>query len=111
MTAHPRDPQTVWTIPLNGSDQGRFMPDASAGVWRTHDGGDTWIRSGDGLPQRDAYLQVLREAMADDGWTRWASTSGRAPGQLYGSADEGRSWSLLADNLPPIWSVEAAVVG
>ncbi len=67
MTAHPRDPQTVWTIPLNGSDQGRFMPDASAGVWRTHDGGDTWLRSGEGLPQRDAYLQVLREAMANDG--------------------------------------------
>ena len=26
MTAHPRDPQTVWTIPLNGADQGRFVP-------------------------------------------------------------------------------------
>ena len=94
MTAHPRDPQTVWTIPLNGADQGRFMPDASAAVWRTHDGGDTWVRSGDGLPQQDAYLQVLREAMANDGLDPVGIYFGTSTGQLYGSADEGRSWSL-----------------
>jgi hypothetical protein len=111
MTAHPRDPQTVWTIPLNGADQGRFVPDASAGVWRTHDGGDTWVRSGDGLPQQDAYLQVLREAMANDGLDPVGIYFGTSTGQLYGSADEGRSWSLVVDNLPPIWSVEAVAVG
>ena len=35
---------------------------------------------------------------------------GTSTGQLYGSADEGRSWAKVADNLPPIWSVEAHVV-
>ncbi|MFL5679100.1 MAG: exo-alpha-sialidase, partial [Chloroflexota bacterium] len=44
MAAHPRDPQTVWTIPLNGDDRGRYMPDASAAVWRTNDGGGSWTR-------------------------------------------------------------------
>ena len=49
---------------------------------------------------------------------RWPTTAG--PGRRL-LRDEhrpavrqrrrGRSWSLLADNLPPIWSVEAAVVG
>jgi photosystem II stability/assembly factor-like uncharacterized protein len=110
MVAHPRDPETVWTIPLNGDDRGRYMPDGSAGVWRTHDGGSSWIRSADGLPQHDAYLAVLREAMAVDRQDPVGVFFGTSTGQLYGSIDEGRTWNLAADNLPAIWSVEAAVV-
>jgi photosystem II stability/assembly factor-like uncharacterized protein len=110
MAAHPRDPKTVWTIPLNGDDAGRFMPDGKAAVWRTGDGGDSWKRAGDGLPQSDAYLTVLREAMAVDSLDPVGVYFGTESGHLYGSSDEGRSWSLIADNLPAIWSVEAAVV-
>jgi hypothetical protein len=111
MAAHPRDPMTVWTIPLTHPEEGRLMPDAKAAVWRTHDGGDSWIRSGDGLPQRDAYVGVLREAMAVDRLDPVGVYFGTSTGQVYGSADEGRTWALVAENLPPIWSVEAAVVG
>jgi photosystem II stability/assembly factor-like uncharacterized protein len=110
MAAHPRDPQTVWTIPLNGDDRGRYVPDGSVGVWRTHDAGSNWIRAGDGLPQRDAYVGVLREAMAADRLDPVGVYFGTSTGQLYGSADEGRSWHLIADNLPAIWSVEALVL-
>jgi photosystem II stability/assembly factor-like uncharacterized protein len=108
MAAHPRDPRTAWLIPLNGADQGRFMPDGSAAVWRTNDGGDSWVRSGDGLPQHDAFLTVLREAMAADRLEPAGVYFGTETGQVYGSVDEGRTWSLLADNLPDVWSVEAA---
>jgi hypothetical protein len=110
MVAHPRDPKTVWTIPLNGDDRGRYMPDASTAVWRTHDGGDTWLRSGDGLPEQDAYVGVLREAMAVDRQDPVGVFFGTSTGQLFGSIDEGVTWSLVADNLPAIWSVEAIVV-
>lgn len=110
MAAHPRDPRTVWTIPLNGADQGRYMPNASAAVWRTHDGGDTWIRSGDGLPKRNAYIGVLREAMATDRLDPVGVYFGTSTGHIFGSSDEGRTWSLLAESLPPIWSVDVAVV-
>ena len=111
MATHPRDPLTAWTIPLTSPELGRYMPDASAAVWRTHDGGDSWIRSGEGLPQRDAYVGVLREAMAVDRLEPVGVYFGTSTGQLYASADEGVTWRLIANNLPPIWSVEAAVVG
>ncbi len=110
MTAHPRDPLTVWNIPLSEPEQGRMMPDGAAAVWRTNDGGETWSRHGDGLPQEDAFVGVLREAMAHDTLDPVGVYFGTSTGQLYGSADEGRTWSKVADNLPPIWSVEAHVV-
>ena len=87
------------------------MPDGHAAVWRTNDGGDSWIRSDDGLPKSDAYIGVLREAMAVDRLDPVGVYFGTSTGQLYGSRDEGHSWRLIADNLPAIWSVEAAVVG
>jgi photosystem II stability/assembly factor-like uncharacterized protein len=111
MVAHPRDPLTAWTIPLTPPDKGRYVPDGSAAVWRTHDGGDSWIRSGEGLPQQDAFIGVLREAMAVDVLDPVGVYFGTSTGQLFGSIDEGRTWSLVADHLPPIWSVEATVVG
>ena len=37
--AHPRDPESLYLIPLNGDTAGRYMPDAKAAVWRTADGG------------------------------------------------------------------------
>ncbi len=110
MATHPRDPLTAWTIPLKDPTQGRTMPDGAAAVWRTNDGGDSWIRSGEGLPQQDAHIGVLREAMAVDRLDPVGVYFGTSTGQVYGSADEGRTWTKVADNLPPIWSVEAHVV-
>jgi photosystem II stability/assembly factor-like uncharacterized protein len=110
MVTHPRDPATAWVIPMNGAEEGRFMPDAQAAVWRTHDRGANWIRSDDGLPQRDAYLTVLREAMARDTLDPVGVSFGTETGQLWHSADGGVSWDLVTADLPAIWSVEAAVL-
>ncbi len=110
MVAHPRDPKTVWAIPLNGAELGRFMPDGSAAVWRTQDGGDSWIRGETGLPQRDAYFGVLREAMARDELDPVGVYFGTSTGQLYGSRDGGDGWMPIITTLPPIYSVEAIVV-
>ena len=95
---------------LNGDDRGRYVPDGSAAVWRTHDRGDTWIRGADGLPQQDAYLSVLREAMARDTLDPVGITFGTKTGQLWQSSDEGVSWRIITSNLPEIWSVEALVI-
>lgn len=110
IAVHPHDPRTIWTVPLNGDDRGRFMPDGAAAVWMSRDEGATWARMSDGLPQRDAYLGVLREAMAVDRLDPAGVYFGTSTGQLFGSADEGRSWRLLADLLPPISSVETVLL-
>jgi len=110
VVAHPRDPRSAWVIPLNGADKGRYVPDAAAAVWRTRDGGDSWTRLSAGLPQTDAYVGVLREAMAIDRLDPAGIYVGTSTGELYASADEGESWSLVTGHLPPIHAVDVALV-
>ncbi|MFL5673135.1 MAG: WD40/YVTN/BNR-like repeat-containing protein [Chloroflexota bacterium] len=110
MVAHPRDPDTCWIIPLSQADQGRYMPDAHAAVWRTNDRGATWDRADGGLPTHDAYLSVLREAMARDTLDPVGISFGTSTGQLWHSSDEGENWRMITDTLPEIWGVEAVVV-
>jgi photosystem II stability/assembly factor-like uncharacterized protein len=110
MATHPRDPRTAWVIPLT-EDQGRHMPEGRAAVWRTRDGGASWEDQRTGLPQERAYLGVLREAMATDRLDVAGVYFGTSTGQLYASADEGGTWRLIADLLPPIWSVDTAILG
>jgi photosystem II stability/assembly factor-like uncharacterized protein len=108
--AHPRDPETGWVIPLSHPEEGRYAPGGSLGVWRTNDSGDSWHRHGDGLPQENAFVGVFREAMAVDRLDPVGVFFGTSTGQLYGSVDEGETWSVVAENLPPIWGVEAVVL-
>jgi hypothetical protein len=108
--AHPRDPATGWVIPLSHPEEGRYAPGGSLGVWRTNDSGDSWQRHGDGLPQENAFVGVFREAMAVDRLDPVGVFFGTSTGQLYGSVDEGESWSVVAGNLPPIWGVEAVAL-
>jgi photosystem II stability/assembly factor-like uncharacterized protein len=105
--AHPHDRDTFYVIPVDPG-HGRTMPDGQAAVWRTRDAGSTWQRLDDGLPQRNAYLGVLREGMTIDEGGLYFGTS---TGQIFASADDGDSWGEIASYLPGIWSVEVASVG
>ncbi|HZM73570.1 MAG TPA: exo-alpha-sialidase [Candidatus Polarisedimenticolia bacterium] len=107
---HPRDADTMWIIPMNGDDRGRFMPDAAAAVWRTNDRGASWTRLAKGLPQQDAYITVLREAMAVDRHDNVGVYFGTEGGEVWASPDGGESWQEIAAHLPAVWSVEAHVV-
>jgi photosystem II stability/assembly factor-like uncharacterized protein len=110
MVTHPRDPKTCWVIPLSIPEEGRYMPEGHAAVWRTTDRGTSWVRSDHGLPTRDAFLSVLREAMARDTLDPVGISFGTSTGQLWHSADEGASWQMITDTLPEIWGVESVVV-
>jgi photosystem II stability/assembly factor-like uncharacterized protein len=107
--AHPHDRDAFYVIPLDPG-HGRTMPDGKAAVWRTRDAGSSWQRLDRGLPQRDAYLGVLREGMTADSYGQPGLYFGTSTGQLFASVDEGDSWTEIATYLPGIASVEVAVV-
>jgi photosystem II stability/assembly factor-like uncharacterized protein len=108
VAVHPTDPRTVY-VALEESDEFRMSVDGKFSVWRSRDMGESWERLTKGLPER-AHLVVLREAMATDTFEDAGIYVGTHTGQLFYSRDSGDSWDLLADFLPPIQSVEAAVV-
>ena len=107
--AHPHDRDTFYVVPLDAG-HGRFMPDGRAAVWRTRDAGAHWERLDRGLPQRHAYLGVLREGMAIDDLDVPGLYVGTSTGQVFASADEGETWNEIASYLPAISSVEVAVL-
>jgi len=108
--AHPRDPDTLFLVPLNGDIKGRFVPEARAAVWRTRDGGASWTDLRAGLPQQNAYFGVLRQALATDRLDPAGVYFGTGGGALFASADEGDSWTCIAQHLPTISSVETLVI-
>lgn len=103
---HPRDPQTLWTIPLNGDSTGRYPPDAAAAVWRSRDGGQTWQDLREGLPQKGCFFTVLRQAMSGDSRDPAGLYFGTNSGSVFASFDEGDTWHEIARHLPTVLSVE-----
>jgi hypothetical protein len=110
MAIHPHEPDTVFALPLE-SDQFRCVPDARLRVYRTRDGGGAWRSCTRGLPQRGAYETVVRDALATDTLDPAGVYFGTRSGKLYASRDAGTAWALVADGLPPIVCVKAAVIG
>jgi len=105
---HPSDPDTLYLMPLNGDQAGRFPPDGKAAVWRTRDRGNTWQDLREGLPQR-AYFAVLRQAMATDTLDPAGVYFGTNGGTVFASSDEGDSWRPIAEHLPTVLSVETLI--
>jgi hypothetical protein len=56
------------------------------------------------------YVGVYREGMITDSLDPAGVYFGTNTGKLFGSNDEGDSWRVIADNLPPIYSISAAVL-
>ncbi|MCC6803980.1 MAG: exo-alpha-sialidase [Anaerolineae bacterium] len=108
IVVHPRDPRTIYVM-LEESDQFRMSVDSQAAVWRSKDAGESWERITAGLPEK-AHVVVLREAMVADNLEPAGLYAGTDTGQLFYSRDDGDTWEILADYLPPILSVEVAVV-
>lgn len=103
----PRNPARAFVIPLN-SDEDRVTPDGRLRVYETVDRGESWRPLGEGLPDADTHVTILRQAFCHDGGRPLGLYFGTRTGELFGSADGGRSWRELAAHLPPVLSVRSA---
>jgi photosystem II stability/assembly factor-like uncharacterized protein len=109
MVVHPRDPETAWVFPMDGSSVWpRTNPGGKAAAYVTRNGGKSWRRLDGGLPQRQAWWTVKRQAMAGDGRDPVGLYLGTTGGELWASRDEGSRWACIARHLPEIYAVETA---
>jgi photosystem II stability/assembly factor-like uncharacterized protein len=102
---HAHEPDTIYVVPIT-SDSQHYPPEGKLRVYRSRTGGDQWQPLTKGLPQRDCYVNVLRDAMAVDSLDACGVYFGTTGGQVYASADSGDSWKAVVRDLPPVLSVE-----
>jgi photosystem II stability/assembly factor-like uncharacterized protein len=105
MDVHAHEPETVYVVPIK-SDSEHFPPDGQLRVYRSRTGGNEWEPLTKGLPQRDCYVNVLRDAMAVDSLDSCGVYFGTTGGQVYASADAGDTWTAIVHDLPAVLSVE-----
>lgn len=108
LSAH--DPETCYVIPLQPEQYMFRATDGALNVYRPNRNGRGWKRLSRGLPQKNAHVSVLRQAMHSDPLKPCGVYFGTAGGQVFASHDDGESWSAAAEYLPPVYSVTAAVV-
>jgi len=100
---------------MEDAEQQRYARENYPGqftVYRSQNAGESWESLTNGLPSGpNVHIGVLRHGMCSDGMEEAGIYVGSNSGQLFASADRGDSWSMIADFLPPINSVNAAVIG
>ena len=79
-------------------------------LFHSENGGDSWNRQAKGLPKKESFFTVLRDAMDIDDLKSPALYFGTTTGQLWMGRDGGEEWNCLFDSLPPIHCVKVAVV-
>jgi hypothetical protein len=102
---HAHEPDTIYVVPIK-SDSEHYPPEGKLRVYRSRMGGNEWEALTKGLPQRDCYVNVLRDAMAVDSLDPCGVYFGTTGGQVYASADAGDSWVPIVRDLPAVLSVE-----
>src|SRR2546428_8698466 len=102
---HAHEPETIYVVPIK-SDSEHYPPDGRLRVYRSRTGGHEWEALTKGLPQRDVYLNVLRDAMSVDSLDPCGIYFGTSGGQVYASADAGDSWMPIVRDLPAVLSGE-----
>jgi photosystem II stability/assembly factor-like uncharacterized protein len=103
---HAHEPETVFVVPIK-SDSEHFPLDGKLRVYRSRAGGNDWEALTEGLPQKDCYVNVLRDAMSVDTLDPCGIYFGTTGGQVYASADGGDTWAPIVRDLPAVLSVEA----
>jgi len=109
---HPRDPETAWVFPMDGTDVWpRTSPGGKPAAYVTRNAGKTWKRLDAGLPRANGWFTVKRQAMAADAHAPIGVYFGTTAGEVWASRNEGARWACIARHLPHIYAVEAAELG
>lgn len=95
----------LFVVPLL-SDHNRIVPDRALKVWRSSDRGRVWRAMTDGLPQKDCFIGVLRDAMATDGLSPAGIYLGTTGGEIFLSNNDGERWQQQSARLPRITVVK-----
>src|SRR5262249_44875237 len=96
---HAHEPETIYVVPIK-SDSEHFPMDGKLRVYRSRSGGNEWEALTEGLPQRDCYVNVLRDAMAVDSLDACGVYFGTTGGQVYASTNGGDTWAPIVRELP-----------
>jgi hypothetical protein len=101
--AHPTRGDVLWVIPIRAETM--LPAEGELRVWKSVDGGASWMSVGGGLPD-DFYAAVLRDAAhvvpyGDDA----ALAFGTRNGHVYVSLDGGATYDEVARDLPDVLSV------
>jgi photosystem II stability/assembly factor-like uncharacterized protein len=108
MVLHPRDPDTAWVFPMDGTQVWpRTSPGGKPAAYVTRNAGKTWKRLDNGLPAAQAWFTVFRQAMTADALDPVGLYFGTTGGEIWASANEGEKWNCIARHLPHIYAVEA----
>jgi photosystem II stability/assembly factor-like uncharacterized protein len=102
---HAHEPETIYVVPIK-SDSEHYPPEGKLRVYRSRTGGDKWEALTNGLPQKDCYVNILRDAMAVDSLDSCGVYFGTTGGQVYGSSNAGDTWEPIVRDLPAVLSVE-----
>ena len=106
---HPHDPDTVYVIPEQGAEF-RATPKGQFAVYRSNNRGKTWKKLNKGLPSKNSFLHVHRQAMTHDALERFGLYVGTTSGQIFYSLNGGDSWKLLGEYLPAIFSLSVVAL-
>ncbi len=109
IAVHAHEPETIYVIPIT-SDSLHYPPEGKLRVYRSRGGGNDWEALSNGLPQKDCYVNVLRDAMCVDALDSCGIYFGTTGGQVYCSADSGDNWQAIVRDLPPVLSVEVQTI-
>lgn len=102
---HAHEPETIYVVPIT-SDSLHYPPEGKLRVYRSKSGGNEWEPLTKGLPQKNCYVNVYRDAMAVDSLDPCGVYFGTTGGQVYCSPDGGDSWEPIVRDLPSVLSVE-----
>jgi len=109
---HPRDPATVWVFPMDGTSVWpRTSPGGKPAAYLSRNGGKTWTRQDAGLPPKQGWFTVKRQAMSGDAHEPVGIYFGTTGGEVWASRNEGAAWTCILRHLPEIYALEAVELG